>query len=158
MTPQVNALLNCQMDHQTDDKRRDSQRCRHLPHLRHPLTLERLTHNYPMEQVRRATDCTHQAQQGKIKNASKPRLRLSYRRPDQNRIGRTSPCCPHGMRGTYQHCSEKHLHRYLAEFDFRYKNRIGLGVDDNQRAARALEGVRGKRLTYRASGSSRSAT
>jgi hypothetical protein len=35
-----------------------------------------------------------------------------------------------GMRGTYQHCSEKHLHCYLAEFDFRYNNRIALGVDD----------------------------
>ena len=60
-----------------------------------------------------------------------------------------------GMRGTYQHCSEKHLHRYLAEFDFRYNNRIGLGVDDNQRAASLLEGVKGKRLTYKASSSSR---
>jgi hypothetical protein len=28
-----------------------------------------------------------------------------------------------GMRGSYQHCSEKHLHRYLAEFDFRHNNR-----------------------------------
>lgn len=57
-----------------------------------------------------------------------------------------------GMRGTYQHCKEKHLHRYLAEFDFRYNNRIGLGVDDQQRAAEALLGVKGKRLTYRAAG------
>jgi transposase-like protein len=56
-----------------------------------------------------------------------------------------------GMKGVYQHCSEKHLHRYLAEFDFRYSNRIALGVDDQNRAARALEGVAGKRLTYRAS-------
>lgn len=54
-----------------------------------------------------------------------------------------------GMRGTYQHCAEKHLHRYLAEFDFRYNARIALGVDDNQRADRALVGVKGKRLTYR---------
>ena len=57
-----------------------------------------------------------------------------------------------GMRGTYQHCSEKHLHRYLAEFDFRYNARIALGIDDQQRAAKALEGVKGKRLTYRATG------
>jgi hypothetical protein len=35
-----------------------------------------------------------------------------------------------GMRGIYQHCREKHLHRYLAEFDFRYSNRAALGVDD----------------------------
>ncbi len=54
-----------------------------------------------------------------------------------------------GMKGVYQHCSEKHLHRYLAEFDFRYSNRIKLGVDDEQRAAKAVQGAVGKRLTYR---------
>jgi transposase-like protein len=54
-----------------------------------------------------------------------------------------------GMHGVYQHCSEKHLHRYLAEFDFRYNNRIALGVDDQRRAVSALVGVKGKRLTYR---------
>ena len=53
-----------------------------------------------------------------------------------------------GMKGTYQHCAEKHLHRYLAEFDFRYNNRIGLGVNDTERASNALMGVVGKRLTY----------
>jgi hypothetical protein len=41
------------------------------------------------------------------------------------------------------------LHRYLAEFDFRYNNRVKLGVDDEQRTVKALKGVRGKRLTYR---------
>jgi hypothetical protein len=56
-----------------------------------------------------------------------------------------------GMRGVYQHCSERHLHRYLAEFDFRYSNRIALGVDDAQRARIAMTGMRGKRLTYRGS-------
>ncbi len=54
-----------------------------------------------------------------------------------------------GMRGVYQHCSEKHLHRYLAEFDFRYSNRVALGVNDEARASRALKGIAGKRLTYR---------
>jgi hypothetical protein len=54
-----------------------------------------------------------------------------------------------GMKGVYQHCSEKHLHRYLAEFDFRYSNRIKLGVDDATRADIALKGIIGKRLTYR---------
>ena len=54
-----------------------------------------------------------------------------------------------GMKGIYQHCSEKHLHRYLAEFDFRYSNRIGLGYGDSERAAIALKGAAGKRLTYR---------
>jgi transposase-like protein len=54
-----------------------------------------------------------------------------------------------GMRGTYQHCSEKHLHRYLAEFDFRHNNRIALGVDDSNRAEQLAKGIVGKRLTYR---------
>ena len=78
--------------------------------------------------------------------------------------GRTEPGKPHittntvegyfsvfkrGMRGTYQHCAEKHLHRYLAEFDFRYNARIKLGMDDEQRAIKALKGAKGKRLTYR---------
>jgi len=54
-----------------------------------------------------------------------------------------------GMRGIYQHCSEKHLHRYLAEFDFRYSNRSKLGVEDSERTDRALTGVQGKRLTYK---------
>ena len=53
------------------------------------------------------------------------------------------------MKGVYQHCGEKHLHRYLAEFDFRYSYRIGLGVDDKARAKKALQGITGKRLTYR---------
>jgi hypothetical protein len=54
-----------------------------------------------------------------------------------------------GMRGIYQHCSERHLHRYLAEFDFRYNNRVRLGVDDVERSTRAVKAVVGKRLTYR---------
>jgi hypothetical protein len=52
------------------------------------------------------------------------------------------------MKGVYQHCSEKHLHRYLAEFDFRYSHRVKLGVNDVQRADRALKSIVGKRLTY----------
>jgi transposase-like protein len=54
-----------------------------------------------------------------------------------------------GMKGVYQHCSEKHLHRYVAEFDFRYNERKGLGIDDVGRAKIALMGAKGKRLTYR---------
>jgi transposase-like protein len=53
-----------------------------------------------------------------------------------------------GMKGVYQHCGENHLHRYLAEYDFRYNNRVALGVNDHQRAERLLSGVTGKRLTY----------
>jgi transposase-like protein len=53
-----------------------------------------------------------------------------------------------GMRGTYQHCDAKHLQRYLYEFDFRYNNRVALGVNDGERMKRMLSGVIGKRLTY----------
>jgi transposase-like protein len=60
-----------------------------------------------------------------------------------------------GMNGVYQHCSEAHLHRYLAEFDFRYSNRIKLGIDDCARTDRAIKGAAGKRLTYRQPRSSR---
>lgn len=54
-----------------------------------------------------------------------------------------------GMRGVYQHCDQRHLHRYMAEFDFRYSNRVALGVDDTARAQNLLKGAKGKRLTYR---------
>lgn len=53
-----------------------------------------------------------------------------------------------GMRGVYQHCAEKHLHRYLAEFDFRYNYRASLGYDDTDRTIAAVRGGEGKRLTY----------
>ena len=54
-----------------------------------------------------------------------------------------------GMRGVYQHCGEKHLHRYVAEFDFRYNNRIALGTSDMERAEKLAKDIVGKRLTYR---------
>lgn len=54
-----------------------------------------------------------------------------------------------GMRGVYQHCGEKHLQRYLHEFDFRYSHR---DVTDDQRTVKALRGAEGKRLTYRRTG------
>jgi hypothetical protein len=54
-----------------------------------------------------------------------------------------------GMTGIYQHCSEKHLHRYLAEFDFRYNHRIALGINDGERMTLAVTNAAGKRLTYR---------
>ena len=53
-----------------------------------------------------------------------------------------------GVRGTYQHCKERHLHRYLAEFDFRFNARQALGVNDVARSDRALTGIVCKRLTY----------
>jgi transposase-like protein len=54
-----------------------------------------------------------------------------------------------GMTGIYQHCSSAHLKRYLAEFDFRYNQRVALGVNDPERTEAALRGIVGKRLTYR---------
>ena len=62
-----------------------------------------------------------------------------------------------GMKGVYQHCSEKHLQRYLCEFDFRYNHRTGLGFTDWERCAIALKGIAGKRLTYRRSNQGHSA-
>jgi hypothetical protein len=53
------------------------------------------------------------------------------------------------MKGIYQHCGEKHLHRYLAEYDFRYSHRVKLGFDDQARTEAAIKGAEGKRLTYR---------
>jgi transposase-like protein len=57
-----------------------------------------------------------------------------------------------GLVGVYQHMDNKHLDRYLAEFDFRMNTRAKLGIDDTQRAAIALQGVKGKRLTYETTG------
>jgi transposase-like protein len=54
-----------------------------------------------------------------------------------------------GMVGTYQHCAKEHLHRYLAEFDFRYNHRSALEINDAQRTRAAMAGIVGKRLTYK---------
>ena len=62
-----------------------------------------------------------------------------------------------GMKGVYQHCGEQHLHRYLAEFDFRYNNRVRFGINDADRAIRVLRGAEGKRLTYQQTNNKRGA-
>ena len=54
-----------------------------------------------------------------------------------------------GIVGTYHHVSQQHLKRYLAEFDYRYNERISLGVNDSERMAKSVQGIVGKRLTYR---------
>jgi transposase-like protein len=54
-----------------------------------------------------------------------------------------------GIVGTYHHVSQQHLKRYLAEFDYRYNERIALGVGDSERMAKSIPGIVGKRLTYR---------
>ena len=71
-------------------------------------------------------------------------------------------CCPRltfmrGMIGVYQHCGEAHLHRYLAEFDFRYNRRTALGYTDQMRVDALMAGIEGKRLTYRRIGEARHA-
>lgn len=60
-----------------------------------------------------------------------------------------------GMKGIYQHCQKKHLHRYLAEFNFRYSNRVALGYNDADRADVLLRGIIGKRLTYQTANQAR---
>ena len=54
-----------------------------------------------------------------------------------------------GITGVYHHVSQQHLKRYLCEFDFRYNERMALGIDDDERLAKAAVGIKGKRLTYR---------
>ena len=76
--------------------------------------------------------------------------RMEYARGDvtTNRVEGFFSIFKRGMKGVYQHCGEEHLNRYLAEFDFRYSNRVALGFNDTDRAETALMGVVGKRLTY----------
>src|SRR3546814_14636677 len=56
-----------------------------------------------------------------------------------------------GMKGVYQHCAKKPLHRYLAEFDFRDNNRVATGVNDAMRPGRAMGGMVGRRTLYQLS-------
>jgi transposase-like protein len=74
---------------------------------------------------------------------------LSDRRIHSNTVEGYFSIFKRGMKGVYQHCGEQHLHRYLAEYEFRYNNRMANGVDDRQRADNALCGIVGKRITYR---------
>lgn len=84
-----------------------------------------------------------------VNHKAKEYVRLSDRSIHTNTIEGFFSIFKRGMKGVYQHCSKQHLHRYLAEFDFRYSNRIKLGVNDAERATLALKGISGKRLTYR---------
>ena len=54
-----------------------------------------------------------------------------------------------GIVGTFHHVSQQHLKRYLAEFDYRYNERMSLGVSDSERMRKSVQGIVGKRLTYR---------
>jgi hypothetical protein len=81
--------------------------------------------------------------------ASLPPLAASHKRGGRpNTVEGYFSIFKRGMKGVYQHCGAKHLHRYLAEFDFRYSNRAGVGVNDQGRAGKPLMGIVGKRLKY----------
>jgi len=69
-----------------------------------------------------------------------------------NTVANSFSILKRGIVGTFHHVSEAHLSRYLAEFDFRYSNRSGLGVSDEMRADMMLKGSTGKRLMYRPTG------
>jgi hypothetical protein len=92
----------------------------------------------------------HLAAHDTVKHAAGEDVRYEADGPvHSNTIENVFSVFKRGMKGIYQHCGEKHLHRYLAEFDFRYNNRLAVGVEDQQRSATALKGAVGKRLTYR---------
>ena len=61
------------------------------------------------------------------------------RRPDLSQVRRRER----------SHVSQQHLKRYLAEFDYRYNEREALGVSDAERMEKSVQGIVGKRLTYR---------
>jgi transposase-like protein len=84
-----------------------------------------------------------------VNHSAEEYVRLSDRSVHTNTIEGFFSIFKRGMKGVYQHCGQQHLHRYLAEFDFRYSNRAKLGVNDAERANIALKGISGKRLTYR---------
>ena len=96
---------------------------------------------------------THVAQHDTVKHSAKEYVRYVRGPEGVDRIHVNSAegffsIFKRGMRGIYQHCREKHLHRYLAEYDFRYNHRVRLGYDDMERTAAAVRGAAGKRLTY----------
>ena len=91
----------------------------------------------------------HFAEHGFVKHQAGEYVSRKDRSVHTNTIEGYFSVFKRGMIGTYQHCGHNHLNRYVTEFNFRYNNRIKLGVDDVMRAERILQGVVGKRLTYR---------
>ena len=89
------------------------------------------------------------ANHGVVRHADKEYVNFGDSNIHTNTIEGFFSIFKRGMKGVYQHCGHNHLHRYLAEFDFRYNNRKALGVEDMERAQKLLLGVKGKRLTYR---------
>ena len=88
------------------------------------------------------------AQHGTTLHGAKRFVDYSDRTIHTNTVEGAFSIFKRGMKGVYQHCGEQHLHRYLAEFEFRYNTRTANGFDDRQRAAEGLKGIVGKRLTY----------
>ena len=84
-----------------------------------------------------------------VNHGAEEYVRLTDRTIHTNTIEGYFSIFKRGMKGVYQHCAKKHLHRYLAEYDFRYNHRSANGIEDGERATFALRGAVGKRLTYR---------
>ncbi|WP_293880972.1 IS1595 family transposase [Sphingomonas sp.] len=91
---------------------------------------------------------TYFAAHGTTNHNSGQYVDLTDRRIHSNTVEGYFSIFKRGMKGIYQHCGEQHLHRYLAEFEFRYNNRIANGCDDKGRNLEVLKGIIGKRLTY----------
>ncbi|MBK6895647.1 MAG: IS1595 family transposase [Alphaproteobacteria bacterium] len=96
----------------------------------------------------------HVAEHHSVRHANKEYVRGNVH---NNSVEGSFGIFKRGMKGVYQHCDEKHLHRYLSEFDFRYNNRTALGYNDEDRTATLLRGVVGKRLTYERIGKAKDA-
>lgn len=90
----------------------------------------------------------HFAEHGSVCHSTGEYVSLADRSIHTNTVEGFFSIFKRGMKGVYQHCKKSHLHRYLAEFDFRYSKRIANGIDDIERAEKLLCGVVGKRLTY----------
>lgn len=91
----------------------------------------------------------HFAGHGTTTHAAGQYVDLNDRRIHSNTVEGYFSIFKRGMKGVYQHCGEQHLHRYLAEYEFRYNYRIANGVDDKARTIEGLKGIVGKRITYR---------
>lgn len=102
----------------------------------------------PSVSLSRSGDACRFAGHGTTNHLSGEYVNLADRTIHSNTVEGYFSIFKRGMKGVYQHCGEQHLHRYLAEYEFRYNNRIANGVDDRQRADNALMGIVGKRLTY----------
>jgi len=94
------------------------------------------------------------AEHGTTLHSAKQYVDYSDRTIHTNTVEGAFSIFKRGMKGVYQHCGEQHLHRYLAEFEFRYNNRVANGFNDAARSVEALNGISGKRLTYRSANSS----